>query len=87
MSYKSVLQEYTRVSHKGFRKDCVLQECPTKVSATRVSKIVWVFVFEYVFAFGFVGSILFPYDCHLLAPGHQWHQRRWHEDAEDQVHS
>ena len=33
-------QECTRVSHKGFRKECVLQKCPTKMSPTRVSKIV-----------------------------------------------
>ena len=47
---QGVPQECTRVSHKGFRNECVLQECPAKVSPTRV--------FEYVFAFGFVGSIL-----------------------------
>ena len=56
---QGVPQEYTRVSHKGFRKECILRECPTKVSPTRVPKIVSVCVFEYVFAFGFVGSSLF----------------------------
>ena len=35
---QGVPQECTRVSHKGFRKACVLQGCPTKVSPTRVSK-------------------------------------------------
>ena len=62
-SHKSVLQECSaRASHKS-----VPQECPTRVSyktfpqecPTRVSKIVWVFAFEYMSAFGFVGSILF----------------------------
>ena len=43
----------TKVSHES-----VPQERSTRVSPTRVSKNVWAFVFEYVFAFGFVGSIL-----------------------------
>ena len=48
MSYKSVPQEFpTRVTHKS-----VLQECPTRVSFGHIS-------FSSVFAFGFVGSILF----------------------------
>ena len=54
---RGVPQECARVSHQAFRKECVLQECPTRVSPTRVPKIVW--VFEYVFTFGFVGSTLF----------------------------
>ena len=54
---QGVPQECTRVSHKGFPKECVLQECPTNVFPTRV------FVFEYVFAFGFVGSILLNRGC------------------------
>ena len=55
VSPKNVLQERpTRVPNKSVR-----QECPTKVSPTRVSKIVWAVVFEYVLAFGFAGSILF----------------------------
>ena len=49
-SYKSVPQGCTRVPHKGFRTKCVLQDCHCIFS---------VFVLEYVFAFGFVGSILF----------------------------
>ena len=65
--HKSVLQgvpqESASVSHKGFPKECVLQERPTTVFPTRVLKIVWVFVFEYVLAFGFVGSILFLFRC------------------------
>ena len=71
VSYKSVSQECpTRVFHKGVPQECptsdikecatsILQECTTRVSPTRVSKIVWVFFCEYVFAFGFVGSMLF----------------------------
>ena len=58
---QGVPQECTRVSHKCSRQECVLQECPTRVSPTRVSTIVWPFVFEYVFAFGFVGSIFFSW--------------------------
>ena len=54
---QSVLQECpSRVSYKS-ESECHAR-CPTKVSPTRGSKIVGVFVFEYVFAFGFVGSIL-----------------------------
>ena len=49
---QGVPQECTRVSHQGYRKTCVLQECPTQVSQ-RVSRIVWVLVFEYVVAFWF----------------------------------
>ena len=48
------------MSYKAYRKSA--QECPTKVSEKNVSyksvKIVWAFVFEHAFAFGFVGSIL-----------------------------
>ena len=48
VSYKSVPQECpTRVSYKS-----VQQECPTRVSFGHIS-------FSNVFAFGFVGSILF----------------------------
>ena len=35
---QGVPQECTRVSHKGFRKECAPQDCPTKVSPTRVAK-------------------------------------------------
>ena len=33
------------MSDKAFRKECVLQECPTKVSPTRELKIVWALAF------------------------------------------
>ena len=52
MSYKSVPQEFpTRVAHKSVLQS-VPQECPTRVSFGHIS-------FSIVFAFGFVGSILF----------------------------
>ena len=52
MSYKSVPQEFpTRVAHKSVLQS-VPQECPTRVSFGQIS-------FSIVFAFGFVGSILF----------------------------
>ena len=62
MSHKSVLQEcparvsrrVTQVSHES-----VPQERSTRVPPTRVLKSVWATVFESVFAFGFVGSVLF----------------------------
>ena len=73
VSHKSVLQRVSHKSgcqtrfptrvHKSvpqrFPKECVLQECPTKVFPTRGVKNCWAFVFECVFTFGFVGSILF----------------------------
>ena len=61
VSHKSVLQESpTRVSYKSDPQECptrvsqksVPQECPTRVSFGHIS-------FWIVFAFGFVGSILF----------------------------
>ena len=52
MSYKSVPQEFpTRVAHKSVLQS-VPQECPTRVCFGHIS-------FSIVFAFGFVGSILF----------------------------
>ena len=52
VSYKSVPQEFpTRVAHKSVLQS-VPQECPTRVSFGHIS-------FSIVFAFGFVGSILF----------------------------
>ena len=62
---KSVPQKWVsyKVSHTRVRKSVPQRfpkrMCPTKVSPTRVSKTNCMFVFEYVFAFGFVGSILF----------------------------
>ena len=61
MSRKSDIQERAaRVSRKsvpqGLSDKSILQEYPTRVSYKRVSRIVWP-VFEYVFAFEFVGSI------------------------------
>ena len=66
-SHKSVLQECpTSVSYKSVLQECVIQgvpqECATKVSEKNVSyksvKGCFGVVFEYVFAFRFVGSIL-----------------------------
>ena len=62
VSHKSVLQEcparvchiVTKMSHES-----VPQERSRSVSPKRMSKDVWAFVFERMFAFGFVGSILF----------------------------
>ena len=53
MSEKNVLQAQecpttSQSVHKGFRKECIAQEC---------SRTVWVFVFKPVFAFGFVGFL------------------------------
>ena len=53
----------TKVSHES-----VPQERSTRVSPTRVSKNVWAFVFEYVFAFGFVDSICFFFLRFLVHP-------------------
>ena len=61
VSRKSVLQESptewrkycARVSHKGVLQECLLQD----------SQIFWALVFEYVVAFGFVGSIRFFTKC------------------------
>ena len=68
------------MSHKGFRKEGVLQECPTKVSPTRVSNIAWVFGFKYVFAFGFVGQffilLFFPPPRELHLPCLTYHTRK-----------
>ena len=61
VDFRDFFPSPTRVSQKCPTRlsDRVLRECCARVSPTRVSKIVWVFVFEYVFAFGFMGSILF----------------------------
>ena len=68
VSCKSVPQECpTRVSSKSESvpqsDESVARECPTRTFYKSVSyesvKNVWALVFEYVFAFGFVGSILF----------------------------
>ena len=58
VSHKSVLQHCpTRVSHESVHKS-VLQECLPQ-GCQKVSNNVRASVFKYVFAFGFVGSILF----------------------------
>ena len=65
----------TRLSHKSFQQECpkrvsrksAPQECPSRAPRTKVSyksvpqecQTKFGFVFERVFAFGFVGSILF----------------------------
>ena len=69
MSYRSVPREFpTRVSRRVMKvsHESVPQEPSTGVSPARVSKHVWAFVLEYVFAFGFVGSILFFYMCGMM---------------------
>ena len=67
VSYKSVPQECpTRVAHKSVLQS-VPQECPTRVSFGHIS-------FSIVFAFGFVGSILF----HLqFVFGRETHPQEW----------
>ena len=52
----TVSHRVTKVSHES-----VPQERSTRVSPTRVSKNVWALVFEYVFALGFVSSILYVF--------------------------
>ena len=80
VTHKSVPQEFpARVTHKSVPQECptrvsqksVPQECPTRVSFGHIS-------FSNVFAFGFVGSILFTFffasiQC-LLVHGETDHQ-------------